>query len=98
MGSHECLNKKNKKILKYIGEGFLFEGLIMATSVEKGSDRIVIRRDEKRNPEYYVVGEPSGEVLFESNSADEVVQWTVKRHTYNFEITFPYQPSKIFAK
>ena len=68
----------------------------MAASGTHG--RIVIRYDEKREPKYYVMEEPPGNVIFESNSADEAVQWTVDRFTYNFEITFPYQPTKIFAK
>jgi len=68
----------------------------MATSGARG--RIVIRYNKKRESKYCVMEEPSGKVIFESNSADEAVQWTVDRFTYNFEITFPYQPSKIFAK
>jgi hypothetical protein len=65
---------------------------------EASHGRIVIRYEEKRDPNYYVMEEPPGKVIFESNSADEAVQWTVDRYTYNFEITFPYQPSKIVAK
>ena len=57
-----------------------------------GPIRHVINYDKKRSPMYYVVEEPSCKIIFETNSADEAVQWTIDRYAYNFEIKFLYQP------
>ena len=65
----------------------------MATSIgPRVVGHIVIRYDKKRTPKYYVTSEPPGKVLFESNSADEAVQWAINRYNYNFAMTFPYSP------
>ena len=70
----------------------------MATSVKEESGRVIINYDKKRGKNYFVIEEPPGQVIFESDSADEAVQWTVDRYAYNFEIKFAYQPSKTIPK
>ena len=49
---------------------------------------IMLRYDKKRTPNYYVkIGD---KIVYESDSAQELVHWTVDRYTYNFTIDFLY--------
>jgi hypothetical protein len=65
----------------------------LATIKEEEKGQIVVRYDKNRTPNYYVTVD--NKVIFESDSVQNVVQWTIDNYTYNFVITFPYQPIKM---
>jgi hypothetical protein len=64
--------------------------VVLATIKEGEKGQIVVRYDKNRTPKYYVTAD--NKVIFESDSVENVVQWTIENYTYNFVITFPYQP------